>query len=240
MRHDFVGQRGTDAADVGEEFARGGVEFDAHAVDAAHHGVAQALGEHLLVHVVLVLPHANALGVNLDELGEGVHEAAPDADGATYGDVVVGKLAARHIAGAVDRGSRLAHAHGYHLVLESAFLHHLLGLASGGAVADGDGLNLERLDEGLKFVDSGMLLPDGGEGIDSLVVEQLPLGVEADHLASGAEARIDGEGALLSEGCGKQQLAQILGKDTDGLAVGFLLEQVPEFGLDGRLNQPLV
>ena len=47
------------------------------------------------VHIVLVLAHADALGVNLDEFGQRVGQSAANADGAAHRHVVVGELLAR-------------------------------------------------------------------------------------------------------------------------------------------------
>ena len=202
VRHYLVGQCGTYAADVAEQLAAGGIQLYTNAVDAALNHIAKALGQHLLVHIVLILPHPDALWIDFNQLAEGVHQAAADADGTAHSDIVVGELATRHIAGTVHRGASLADTDGYHLIFEAATLHYLLGLAAGGTVADGNGLDMEGLDESLKLVDGGTLLAHRGEGINGLVVKQLSLGIETDHLAARAEAWVDGQGALLSQRCG--------------------------------------
>ena len=58
---------------------------------------------------------------------------------------------------------------------------------------------------------------------DRLVMEELPLGVEADDLAARPEAGIDAEDALLPERRGEQELAEVVGEDADRLRVGPLL-----------------
>ena len=71
-------------------------------------------------------------------------------------------------------------------------------------------------------------------------MQQIALCIETDHLATRAEARVDAHDALLAEWGGEQQLAQILGKDADGLFVGTLLAECHELGLDRGLEQTLV
>ena len=57
-------------------------------------------------------------------------------------------------------------------------------------------------------------------GEDHVVVEELSLGVEADELAPGPEAGIEGEEPLLTERRGEQELAEVVGEDADRLRVG--------------------
>ena len=51
------------------------------------------------------------------------------------------------------------------------------------------------------------------------MVEELSLGVEADELAPGPEAGIEGEEPLLTERRGEQKLAEVVGEDPDRLRV---------------------
>ena len=97
--------------------------------------------------VVLVLADADALGIDLHQLGQRILQPARDRDGAADGDVQVGELLARDVAGAVDAGARLADHHHRHVELEVAqrLAHEGLGLAPGGAVADGDGADAALL-----------------------------------------------------------------------------------------------
>ncbi len=91
--------------------------------------------------VVLVLADADALRIDLHQLGQRVLQPAGDRDRAADGDVQLGELLARGVAGAVDAGPRLADHHHRHVEREVAqrLAHEGLGLAPGGAVADGDG-----------------------------------------------------------------------------------------------------
>ena len=74
--HYVLGESGVKAGNIGKQFAAGGVNFHAHAVDAALHGGVQAFLEAALVHVVLVLAHAYGFRVYLHQLGQRVHKAA--------------------------------------------------------------------------------------------------------------------------------------------------------------------
>ena len=77
-------------------------------------------------------------------------------------------------------------------------------------------------------------------GEDGIMMQQVALGIEADHLTTCTESRIDTHDTFLSERCTQEQLTQILGKDTDGFLVGTFLTKCCEFRLDGRFEQPLI
>ncbi len=51
------------------------------------------------------------------------------------------------------------------------------------------------------------------------MMQEFALTVHTDHLTAGAETRVDREDVLLSQGCGQQQFAQVVGKYPDGLSV---------------------
>ena len=50
-----------------------------------------------LVNIVLILPHPDALRVNLHELGKGIHQSAAYRHGSTHRDILVGELLTRHL-----------------------------------------------------------------------------------------------------------------------------------------------
>ena len=129
---DRLRQRRSHAGDVRQQLRRGGVHFHAHAVHAAFHDVVQALAKLRLVHVVLILPHADGLGVDLHQLGQRILQAARDGDGAADRHVEIWKFLARDVARRVDRCAGLTHDHDrrrgrLHLAQRGA--HQRLGLA---------------------------------------------------------------------------------------------------------------
>ena len=162
------------------------------------------------MHVVLVLAHADRLGIDLHQLGERVLQPPPDRDRAAHGQVKVRELLARHLAGGIDARARLAHGDDNHILLAHQLQHvarERLCLAPGRAVAHGDRLGL-------------VLLHERGEGrlrlgralhrVDHRVREELASGVQHRHLAASADAGIDGQNALLAKRRGEQQVAQVL------------------------------
>ena len=147
--HHRLGHRLAQARHTGQQRHAGGVEVHAHAVDAIlDHGV-QAARQLALVHVVLVLAHADGLGVDLHQLGQRVLQAPRNAGRATQADVHVGHFLGSKFTGRIHRGTRLADHHlvnrpggaGRFRVLGDEFDQvggQLVRLAAGGAVANGD------------------------------------------------------------------------------------------------------
>ena len=64
-----------------------------------------------LGHIVLVLPHADGLGVDLHQLRQGVLEPPGDGNRRAQGHVEVRELLGAQLGGGVDRGPRLADHH---------------------------------------------------------------------------------------------------------------------------------
>jgi hypothetical protein len=92
---DMLCQLGTDARHVGEQCRAGGVHIHAHGVDHALHHAIQGVGERRLVHIVLVQPHANGPGVDLDQLSQRVLGAAGNGDRPADGNIQVGEFCPR-------------------------------------------------------------------------------------------------------------------------------------------------
>jgi hypothetical protein len=57
------------------------------------------------IHIVLVLTHADRFGVNLYQLGQRVLQPAGNRDGATHGQIKIGKLLSGDVRGRVDTGA---------------------------------------------------------------------------------------------------------------------------------------
>ena len=65
----------------------------------------------LLVNVVLILTHADRLGLDLDEFRERILQTARDGDGAAVAHVKIRELGRSELGGRIDGRSRLAHDH---------------------------------------------------------------------------------------------------------------------------------
>ena len=67
---------GPQPGNVRQQLDAGLVEIHPHAVDATDHHIVERLLEGRRVNVVLVLADADGLGVDLDQLRQGVHAVA--------------------------------------------------------------------------------------------------------------------------------------------------------------------
>ena len=147
---------------------------------------------------MLILAHADALGVDLHQLGQGVLEAAGDGHRRAQVHVKVGELLGGQLGGGVHRGPRLVDHHiGDAAVELPNHLHrHLLGLPAGGAVANGDVLHVVLLHQGGELGNGLLLAPLPVGGIDHGGVQHLARGVDDCHLAPHAVAGIQAHGHM--------------------------------------------
>ncbi|PRP93316.1 hypothetical protein ENSA5_43380 [Enhygromyxa salina] len=238
---DLLGQRVADPGHVAEQRRARGVELDADPVDAALDHLVELAPQQGLLDVVLVLTHADRLGIDLDQLGEGVLEPPGDRDRSAHGQVEVGELIARDLGSRVDAGPGLADADddraralgelepGDHPPGEG------LGLAPAGPVADRDRPGLVALDKGGELARGPVFVPDREDrrGLDELAGR-----VDGRALAPGPEARINADHGHGPERRGEQQVGQVVGEDLDGLAVGPLLELDADVDLDADPEAP--
>ena len=117
--------------------------------------------------------------------------------------------------------------------------YETLSFAAGRAVAYGNHLN------GIFLHHIGYLLHGGNTlvyrrmRVYGIVVKQIALSVQADHLASCTEARIYGHHPLLPNRRGEQKLAQILAEDLDGAYVGLLFSNLEHLIFNRGMKQTL-
>ena len=191
------------------------------------------MGKLRLVHVVLVLPHADGLRIDLHQLRQRVLQPAGDGHRAAQRDVHVWELLGGQIRCRVHGGAGLADDHGDRLFSPGLANHvrHLtrkLGcLPRGGAVANGDELHV-------------VLRHDGGELHDGLVPLVLWLVRVHDggsqHLAGGIDggalhavtvAGVEPEHGFLPCRRGKQHVAEVDRENGEGILLRFFAHPHP-------------
>ena len=178
----------------------GSVEFHPHAVHARDDDVIQTALEGIGVHIVLILPHANGLRIELHQFSQRIHQAPADAHRTAHRDVFTGKLLTGHLAGRINRGAALVDQNHRNAGWEVQRSDELLSLATGRAIADGDGLDREARDEIPNlFSRLGHLMGSAGGGINDVVVQQLALSIQHHRLATGPESRIESQHVLLTQ-----------------------------------------
>ena len=93
------------ARDAGEQRHRSGIDVDADGIDAIFDDgieIARQLG---LRDIVLVLADADRFGVDLDQFGQRVLQAAGDGHGTADRNVEVGEFLGGEFGGGIDRGA---------------------------------------------------------------------------------------------------------------------------------------
>ena len=238
--NDVFGDAAVEAGDVAEELFGSGVQLHADAVDAGLDAVVEGVLEEVLFHIVLVLADADGFGVDLHQLRQWVHQTAADGDGAPDGEVVIREFLAGSIAGAVDGGAAFVDHDDGDGGGKLELADEGFGLAAGGAVADGDGFDFVFFDQrqdGTGGFDHLALA--ASSGVDDVVMQQLALGIEDHGLAAGAEAGVDGEGALLAQRRGEHEFAEVFGKNAGGFEIGFFLGGEAEFSFHAGEEEAL-
>ena len=237
--HHRLGHAARQARDARQQRRRGRVQVHAHGVHAVlDHGVELAR-QLALVHVVLVLAHANALGVDLDQLGQRVLQPARNAGGAAQAHVHVGHFLRGELAGGIHGSAGLADDDLLDLAVALAgdldqVGRQLVRLAAGRAVADGNQVDLVLFDQagqhgqGAVPVAARLVRVDGGG------VHQLARAVHHGHLDARADARVQADDGALPRRGGQQQVAQVVAKDLDGHLLGVFAQAREQVALGGQ------
>ena len=211
-------------------------------VDAAFDHSFERLLKLALIDIVLVLAHADGLGIDLHQLRERVLQAAGNGDGAAHGQIEIGKLLPRNGGGGVDAGAGLADGDGkdaVDLLLAQKLAHKGIGLARGGAVADGDGAHVVLAQQGFQLGRGFGVAVLRGVQIEHIVRQQLAGLIHHRNLAAGAQAGIDAQHGDRSGGRREQQVIKIVAEDVDGLGVGAALQLQANLALNGGIQQAL-
>ncbi len=140
------------------------------------------------------------------------------------------------------RRDRLDHRDGFRLLAELGSLgddlgDQLLGLAAGGAVADGDDADMVLADQVLEVL-LGLGAPVLGRvRVDHPLFEQVAVAVEHRDLAAGAEAGVDRQDDLRRDRRLEQQAAEVPGEDVDGVPLGQLGQVAADLALHAGQEQ---
>src|SRR5258707_10237984 len=109
----------------------------------------------VLVDIVLIKTNSHRLGINLDQFGQRILQAARNGYSSALGSIKGGKFLARRFGGRINGGSGLVDDDVANLALLATLRfdfadqpgHQLLGFTRGGAIADSDNIDLVFLDQ---------------------------------------------------------------------------------------------
>ena len=195
---DVFGDRAVQTGYPGKERRACGIEVDADRVDAVLHHAAETFVEPLLRHIVLVLSHADRLGVDLHKLRKRILQPARNGHGGAEVHVKLRKLLGGKLAGRVDGRTGFTDDHVGNAAADFAdqLDRHLLRLARGGAVADGNVRNMVALDQLGKNRDGVVFLPLAEGRIDDGGVKHLARAVHNGDLAAVGVAGVEPHGHM--------------------------------------------
>ena len=155
-----------------------------------------------------------------------------------------GQLFAAQLAGGIDACAGLVDDHVgdallFHFAAEQ-FGEELLGLAAGGAVADGHDGQLVLANESDSLL-LGFFFPLGlaANEHDHVVTEQVAELVERSQLAAALEAGIDGQHAAVVDRRLQEQIAKIAGEDADGMGFGAIGQLAAGLALQRRQDEAI-
>lgn len=110
------------------------------------------------------------------------------------------------------------------------FFEEGFGFASTCAVADGDGTGRMLGEKGKEVTSSAGFVACGE--IKGGIVEEFAGLIDGHTFAACALAGVDADDAFFTEGRGEQEVAEVVGKDIDSVAVGAHLEFDADVGFD--------
>ena len=87
----------------------GCIKIHTYCINTTDYGLVEAVFEAHLVHIVLILAHTNAFGVDLHQFCKRVHKAAANAYRATYGDIFIRKFFPGNWGCGVNTGAIFVH-----------------------------------------------------------------------------------------------------------------------------------
>ncbi len=227
--------RAAETRDLREEGRGGRVDVHPHGVDRVLHHRRERPRQLRLAHVVLVLPDADRLGVDLDQFRQGILETAGDRRRAAMGHVEVGQFLGGDLRGRVDRGAGLGD---HHLrerqvrVGRDDLRGEALGLAGSGAVADGEKLHAVQPAQPAERRDGLAPAPLRLVRVGRLHRDDPPGSIRHGDLHAVPVARIEPHRRPPARRGSEQQVLQVPGEDCHGLVLGPLEQTAAQVLLD--------
>ena len=232
-------RRVVEPGDIGKERRRRRVQIDANGVYAVLHHAAERFIQPRRGHIVLVLPDADALRLDLHKLGERVLQAPRDGNRGAERNIVIRKFLRAEFGRRIDARPRLVHDH----IGDAGMVADHIGdkdlrLPRGRSVADGNSGDAVAADHGGESLPRLVLPVVRRRGVHNAGLEHLPRLVHHGDLAAGAVRRVKAHGDAVPERRLHQQRLEILSEGADGHLVRGVCQLAANLPLCGRLNEP--
>ncbi len=190
---------------------------------------------------MLILPHADGLGLDLHQLGKGILHTPGDRDRPPHGDVQVRKLLTGQLGRGIDGGSGLTDDD---VVDVRQRLNHLsdqsFRLPGGRAVADGHQIHTMSDDHLMQYGRRLFVSVLRRMGIQGSRRQQATGLIDDGRLTAGAKTRIKPQHLNIPHRRLHQQTVQVAGKDADRLPPGILGQLPSDLPLQSGGEQALV
>ena len=192
---------------------------------------------------MLILPHADGLGVDLHQFRQRILHPAGNADRAAQADVKLRELLGGQLAGRIDGSSRLADDHISRLSAQfrQQTGDELFCLPAGGTVADGNRCHAVFPAHGQNFGLGPRLrrfLSRKGE-VPHAGGQHLAVFIHDGQLAAGTEARVNAQRHFALDRRGHEQLVQVLSEHLNGSGSGPVGQFGPNLPFQTGLDQTL-
>ena len=196
MRDNVRREQIADSGDAREQRRGRCIHIDSDGVDAIFHNGVESARQFQFRNIMLILTNPDRLWIDLDEFRRGVLQSARDRHGAAQRHVEIGQFARCIFGSGINRGARFRHDD-FRQLQFGIFGHQsagqLVGLARGGAIADGDQLDLmlarQLAENHERFIPARLRLMR----IDRRRRHDLAGAVDHGNLHAGAKARIETE-----------------------------------------------
>ena len=116
ISHNILGRSLRNPRNILKQRSRCRVQIDANLVHAVLHHAIQRLAQLLLVHIMLILPHTDRLGIDLDQLGQRILQPSRDGSRTPLPHVKVREFLRGKLARGIDRSTRLIGDHILHFL----------------------------------------------------------------------------------------------------------------------------
>ena len=240
---DVLRNAGIDARDMAQQLARRRIEVNAHMVHGGLNGGVEGMRKLRLIDVVLVLPDADGLRVNLDEFGERVLHAACNGNRTSNRYVILRQFLFRQLRGGINGGARLVRDQVmdvFEVMILDEFRSEFLRFEGGGAVADGNQRHMMLLYESQHFLLRRLLRSVALRHLNDAVVEDVACGVHHGQLAARAVAGVESQHHVTGQRRLQKELLEIRAEDVDCLRFGLLCQRCANLALQGGKEQPFV
>ncbi len=191
---------------------------------------------------MLVLPHADRLGVNLHQLRQRILKPPGDGGRASLPNVKLWEFLCGQLAGRIDRSPGFIYNHILYRFwnFPEQIHQNLLRLPRSRPIANRNQRNAIFVDEFFQSGFGSLYLVLRGSRVDDGRIQHLPCRVYDSQLAARAESRIPAQDYPPGNRGLHQQLFQVLAKYADRTILCLLCQFIADFTLDSRGNQPLV